>query len=197
VAFPQPADKEGPIAVGGVIKEWHVQPTDIRRLLQMLGAMNQANIVASKDVTGTVTADLYNVTLEEALDSILAPNGYAYLRKGKIVALLVDRHMGRDRVKVTFLGRPAWFLRTPIVMASLTGAPLVPCSIRRIGRGRFAALPGDPVEVRSVLPRDAAIQTAAQEIASQLEAEVRAHPECWYQFYRYWDAQRDEYVGLD
>ena len=30
-------------------------------------------------------------------------------------------------------------------MASLTGAPLVPCFIRRIGRGRFAALPGRPV----------------------------------------------------
>jgi lauroyl/myristoyl acyltransferase len=119
------------------------------------------------------------------------------LAQNRFVALLVDRHMGRDRVEVTFLGRPTWFLRTPIVMASLTGAPLVPCSIRRIGRGRFEALPGDPVEVRTDLPRDAAIQVAAQEIANQIEEQVRAHPECWYQFYRYWDAQRDEYVGLD
>jgi lauroyl/myristoyl acyltransferase len=84
-----------------------------------------------------------------------------------------------------------------MVMASLTGAPLVPCFIRRIGPGRFVALPGRPVAVRSDLSRDAAIQSAAQEIADQLAEEVRAHPECWYHFYRYWDAQRDEYIGLD
>ena len=40
------------------------------------------------------------------------------------------------------------------------------------------------------------IQAAAQEIADQLSEQVRAHPECWYHFYRYWDAQRDDYVGL-
>ena len=119
------------------------------------------------------------------------------LSQNRFVALLVDRHFGRDRVAVTFLGRQAWFLRTPMVMASLTGAPLVPCFIRRIGRGRFAALPGRPVLVRSDLPRDDAIQHAAQEIADQLAEQVRAHPECWYHFYRYWDAQRDEYAGLD
>ncbi len=63
------------------------------------------------------------------------------LAQNRFVALLVDRHFGRDRVAVTFLGRQAWFLRTPMLMASLAGAPLVPCFIRRIGRGRFAALP--------------------------------------------------------
>jgi predicted exporter/lauroyl/myristoyl acyltransferase len=119
------------------------------------------------------------------------------LSQNRFVALLVDRHLGRDRVAVTFLGRHAWFLRTPMVMASLTGAPLVPCFIRRIGPGRFAALPGRPVHVRGDLPRDAAIQSAAQEIAGQLEEQVRRHPECWYHFYRYWAAQRDEYTGLD
>jgi KDO2-lipid IV(A) lauroyltransferase len=119
------------------------------------------------------------------------------LSQNRFVALLVDRHFGRDRVAVTFLGRQTWFLRTPMVLASLTGAPLVPCFIRRIGRGRFAALPGRPVTMRGDSPRDAAIQSAAQEIADQLAEEVRSHPECWYHFYRYWDAQRDEYVGLD
>jgi len=73
----------------------------------------------------------------------------------------------------------------------------VPCFIRRIGRGRFAALPGNQIVVRRDLPRDSAIQSAAQEIADQLADEVRSHPECWYHFYKYWDAQRDEYVGLD
>ncbi|MEP6917366.1 MAG: hypothetical protein ABJC89_17075 [Acidobacteriota bacterium] len=83
------------------------------------------------------------------------------------------------------------------VLANLTGAPLVPCFIRRAGRGRFFALPGRPVDMRTDLPRDAAIQAAAQDIADQLAEQIRLHPECWYQFYRYWDAQRDDYTGLD
>jgi lauroyl/myristoyl acyltransferase len=119
------------------------------------------------------------------------------LAQNRFVALLVDRHMGRDRVPVTFLGRQAWFLRTPIVLANLTGAPLVPCSIRRIGRGRFLAVPGSPIVVQQDVPRDVAIQRAAQDIADQLAAQVRSHPECWYHFYRYWDAQHDDYAGLD
>jgi len=48
-----------------------------------------------------------------------------------------------------------------------------------------------PIEVRRDRPRDEAIQAAAQEFADQLGARVREHPEYWYHFYRYWDAQAD------
>jgi hypothetical protein len=34
-------------------------------------------------------------------------------------------------------------------------------------------------------------------VADAIADRVRAHPEYWYQFYRYWDAQRDDYHGLD
>ena len=44
--------------------------------------------------------------------------------------------------------------------------------------------------------RDQAMAVAAQQFATQLEARVRAHPEYWYHFYRYWDAQRDAYDQL-
>jgi predicted LPLAT superfamily acyltransferase len=40
-------------------------------------------------------------------------------------------------------------------------------------------------------PRDEAIQAAAQDFANQLGARVRVHPEYWYHFYRYWDAQHE------
>jgi KDO2-lipid IV(A) lauroyltransferase len=193
------ATGRGIILVTGHYGNWEVGAVMMARFLQLpltVVAMREANPEVNR-IRQQIRQLLGVETLEvrQSLDTPLQIR--RALAQNRFVALLVDRHMGRDRVKVTFLGRPAWFLRTPIVMASLTGAPLVPCSIRRTGRGRFAALPGDPVEVRSDLPRDVAIQAAAQEIASQLEAEVRAHPECWYQFYRYWDAQRDEYVGLD
>jgi lauroyl/myristoyl acyltransferase len=111
------------------------------------------------------------------------------LAEGTIVPILMDRPVGRDRVEVKFLGRRAWFLRTPVLMGFMTGAPLLPCFMERTGAGRFTVRAGTPIVVDRDRPRDTAIQAAAQEFADQLEARVRAHPEFWYHFYRYWDAQ--------
>jgi KDO2-lipid IV(A) lauroyltransferase len=111
-----------------------------------------------------------------------------------VVAFLMDRHIGRDRIAVNFLGRQAWFLKTPALMGFMTGAPLVPCFIERAAPGRFRVLAGTPIVVPRDRPRDDAIAGAAQAFASQLDARVREHPELWYHFYRYWDAQRDEDV---
>jgi lauroyl/myristoyl acyltransferase len=46
------------------------------------------------------------------------------------------------------------------------------------------------------LPRDQVTQQATQEFADQLGERIKKHPEHWYHFYRYWDAQRDSYEGL-
>jgi lauroyl/myristoyl acyltransferase len=116
------------------------------------------------------------------------------LSEGRSVALLIDRHLGRDRIEVEFLGKRAWFLRTPAVLARLTGAPLLPCFIQRVGNGRFLAEIGEPIFVSASADRDASIQQATQRFAAMLEARIRAHPEYWYNFYRYWDAQSDTYA---
>jgi lauroyl/myristoyl acyltransferase len=100
-------------------------------------------------------------------------------------------------VQVTLLDRPAWFLRTPALMGYLTGAPLMPCFIERSeGDPAFNVFVGHPIVVATNRPRDEAIQQAAQQFADQLTLRVRSHPEHWYQFYRYWDAQRDSYEGM-
>jgi lauroyl/myristoyl acyltransferase len=119
------------------------------------------------------------------------------LGQNRLVAMLIDRHLGRDRVQVTHLGRPAYFLQTPALLAYLSGAPLIPCFLERIGRGRFRTFAGRPVYVDPQLPRDAAIQQATQHVADVIESRVRLYPHAWYHFYRYWDAQRDIRPGLD
>jgi lauroyl/myristoyl acyltransferase len=118
------------------------------------------------------------------------------LGEHSVVAMLIDRHYGRDRVPVRLFGRRAWFLRTPFVMGHATGAPVLPCSVERVAPGRFAIHPGAPIYLATDVPRDEAIARAAQLVADTLEERIREHPEFWYQFYRYWDAQRDAYDGL-
>jgi KDO2-lipid IV(A) lauroyltransferase len=111
------------------------------------------------------------------------------LAENRIVAMLMDRHVDRDRVPVTFFGRRAWFLRTPPLLAYMTGAPLLPCSVVRMPSGRFRVRPGSPILVSRELDRETAVQQAAQAFADQLEGCIRETPHAWYQFYPYWASQ--------
>ena len=59
-----------------------VQDTDLSQVLQMLSIQSRKNIITSKQVSATVTANLYDVTFHEALDAILRVNGYGYTEEG-------------------------------------------------------------------------------------------------------------------
>jgi KDO2-lipid IV(A) lauroyltransferase len=138
--------------------------------------------------------DIQTIEVRQSLDTPFQIR--AALAANRFVAVLVDRHAGRDRVRVSLLGRQAYFLRTPFVMAALTGAPLAVCSIVRAAPARFAASLGPEITATDVTDRDGWIQNAAQTVADQIGAHIMERPECWYHFYRYWDAQVDNYVGL-
>ena len=80
---------------------------------------------------------------------------------------------------------------TPAIMALVSGAPLLPCFIERVGTARFRPFIGEPIFVATDVPREQAIRAAAQQFADQLTERLRAHPEYWYTFYRYWDSQSE------
>lgn len=63
----------------------HVNNADLVELLRMLSMQSRHNIVATRRVAGTVTANLYGVTVREALDAILHANGYGYRERGNFI----------------------------------------------------------------------------------------------------------------
>jgi len=65
--------------------EVHVQDADIKQVLQLLSTQGRKNIVATKEITGNVTADLYGVTFHEALDAVVKAAGYVYVEDGNFV----------------------------------------------------------------------------------------------------------------
>ena len=67
------------------IVDLHVNNEDLGNVLQLLSLQSQRNIIASNKVSATVTADLYNVTFEEALNAILHVNGYGWVQKGNFI----------------------------------------------------------------------------------------------------------------
>jgi type IV pilus assembly protein PilQ len=62
-----------------------VQDTDLAQVLQMLAIHSKKNIITSKNVSATVTANLYQVTFREALDAILHVNGFDWVEEGNFI----------------------------------------------------------------------------------------------------------------
>ncbi len=73
--------------------EIHVQGADLRGVLQLLSTQGRRNIVATKEVTGEVTADLYDVTFKEALDAIMRSTGYVYEEKANFVYIYTAKQL--------------------------------------------------------------------------------------------------------
>ncbi|MEE9404960.1 MAG: hypothetical protein V3V20_08700 [Algisphaera sp.] len=86
-----------------------VKDLEIAKVLQLLSIQSQRNIVASRNVSGTVSADLYGVSFYEALEAILTPNGYGYEEQGNFIyvytsAELKERELA-NRTTVTKIVR--------------------------------------------------------------------------------------------
>ncbi len=75
--------KPAPSATGSI--ELHVKGDQLANVLELLSQQYRLNIVASKNAKGQVTADLYDVTVEEALDAICRAAGLGWQREGKCI----------------------------------------------------------------------------------------------------------------
>ena len=141
----------GVVIVGGHFGNWELGGVALRLLhghpLTVIGKAEASPVVGEirrrmRESLGIETLEI-GQTVETALQirRLLAANG--------IVAMLLDRHVGRDRVDVAFFGRPTGFLRTPAMIGYLSGAPLLPAFMIRQADGRFVGTLGDPIVVDS------------------------------------------------
>jgi KDO2-lipid IV(A) lauroyltransferase len=106
-----------------------------------------------------------------------------HLKGGGIVALKFDRmHPGMRAHDVTFFGRPWRIPAGPLHLAAITGAPIVPVFTRRLGFLEYQPISNPPIYVPR-RPDEAAFDAAAGELASRLEAFVRAYPTQWIRFH--------------
>jgi lauroyl/myristoyl acyltransferase len=184
----------GVIMVGGHFGNWELGGVALRLLnaypLVVVVKSEASPIVGEfrrrmRDSLGIETLEIGQM-LETAMQirRMLAGN--------TIVAMLLDRHVGRDRVDVTFFGRSVSFLRSPAMIGYLSGAPLLPAFMLRQRDGQFNGSFGEPIFVDSTKPTDSSLRDATQAFANQLEPRIGANPHLWYQFYPYWDTEASE-----
>jgi len=67
-----------------LIEYLEFREVDIKDVLRQLAKQYSLNIVFSEAVRGLVTVQLNSVTIEQALDSIVTVNGFAYTRKDNV-----------------------------------------------------------------------------------------------------------------
>ncbi|MCL2641524.1 MAG: secretin and TonB N-terminal domain-containing protein, partial [Phycisphaerales bacterium] len=87
------------VGVDGTVETFSVQDLDINTALHFLSLQAHKNIIASKNVKGTVTVNLYNVTFAEALHALLEPNGFGYIEKGNFIYVYTVEEMAIEREK--------------------------------------------------------------------------------------------------
>jgi lauroyl/myristoyl acyltransferase len=184
------AQGKGILTVAGHFGNWEIGAVMLRAfgypltVLTMAHAADEANRMrqAVRDRLGVETLEV-----RQSMDTALQIR--RQLANGRIIAILMDRYVDRDRVPVTFFGRRAYFLRTPALLGYMTGAPLFPVAIVRKGPGSFRVIPSEPIYVSREGNRDEEVARASQTFATRLEGLIRETPQCWYQFYPYWAAQ--------
>jgi len=89
------------------------QDTDILQALQMLSMQGRRNIIASKGVTGTVSANLFDVTVMEALDVLMRANDLRMEEAGNFIYVYTREEwdeISRSRLKKVSRNFPLEYL---------------------------------------------------------------------------------------
>ena len=75
-----------------------VRDTSIQEVLELLSKKDQVNILIGKNVSGNVSVNLYQVTLEEAIKAIAIAAGYVVEHSNDTYMILDRKDAGMDTI---------------------------------------------------------------------------------------------------
>jgi Kdo2-lipid IVA lauroyltransferase/acyltransferase len=111
---------------------------------------------------------------------------FAAFKKQEIVGMLIDQAVRPDEgALIDFLGRPAWAIKLPALIAHKSGAPMIPTFIHREGGRHVVTMSPEFMPSQSSDPDLRAAEDAAGH-ARYLERYIVEHPAQWYWIHRRW-----------
>lgn len=111
---------------------------------------------------------------------------FSAFRKKEIVGILVDQAARPDNGILTdFLGRPAWSILMPAVIARKSGTPLLPAFIHREGNKSIITIHPEYRVSEHPDPEVAAAEDT-RGLTRCIEEYVIAHPTQWYWVHKRW-----------
>ncbi len=110
------------------------------------------------------------------------------LRRGEVVGMQFDRQVGAGHASVPFFGRPATFPIGAVMLARLSGCPIVPVFAVYPGgdRSRVEVHYEAPIQVAHTRDRAADVGDALARTTAVYERWVRRYPLQWFNFYDFW-----------
>jgi lauroyl/myristoyl acyltransferase len=100
----------------------------------------------------------------------------AALKRGEMVAMLVDRWGKTDGVPTRFFEEEHYLPRGPFVLSRASGAPILPAFVVRDGAAHLGI-----VEPPLVVTQDD-LRPYAQQVSDAIERVIRRFPDQWYNF---------------
>jgi len=94
-----------------------------------------------------------------------------------------------------FFGQRTMVPAGAATLALLTGAPIVPCYLRRVGH-RYEGRIDQPIPAVSTGDRAADVQRLTQQAMNAVERMVRERPAQWYMFRQFWPDSAHESAAL-
>jgi KDO2-lipid IV(A) lauroyltransferase len=184
------AGGRGAITVTGHVGAWQITPFLIARaggLPPVTMAMAEEPNAAVGEFESQFRSRLRIVYTTGSPFSLIELS--SRLRRGELVGMQVDRHLGGPSLALPFFGRPAPFPLGPATLARITGCPIIPVFshyAERLRRGVVVEY-GEPVEVERTSDREADVRRATLRVVSAYERYVHCHPDQWFNFYDFWD----------
>jgi KDO2-lipid IV(A) lauroyltransferase len=110
------------------------------------------------------------------------------LRRGEVVGMQFDRQVGAGHLPVSFFDRPASFPTGAVMLARLSGRPIVPVfSVYPGGdRSRVEVHYERPIQVANTRDRERDVREGLCRMVAVYERWVRAYPLQWFNFYDFW-----------
>ncbi len=120
------------------------------------------------------------------------PSLLRVLKKGEVLALLVDRPLEGEGVRVPFFGREIEVPAGPARLALRTGAKVLPTAFPRIVRGRaeFETWCDWGIELPDSGDAAENVRLLTAQIVAAHERFIRERPDQWYMFRRMWPERR-------
>ncbi|MEQ8766238.1 MAG: lysophospholipid acyltransferase family protein [Planctomycetota bacterium] len=110
------------------------------------------------------------------------------LRRGDIVAVTADRPRSGGRVvRAELFGRPFPIPEGPAILARTAEVPMILLSVIREGRRRYRVVLRPPIVVERTADRQADIERAVRQMASDVEHVIARAPTQWFCFQRVFD----------
>lgn len=82
-----------------LIRSLDLIEADLGNVLRAIGKIADLNVIAGEDIRGTVTVYWKDVTVQQALESILTANEYAYYVENNVLHVVSASKLGEDKVR--------------------------------------------------------------------------------------------------